>query len=344
MKVSVVIVVESVNEYVRDNIKHLLEMDFEDFEILLLLSLESAEVFPKTRIIVRADLAGNPALRRDLAIQEAKGQILAFIDDDAYPSRFWLGKALPHFDDLKVAAVGGPGVTPLEDDWKRQVSGWVHTSPVGAGSFRFRTRADKARQVDDFPSMNLLVRKSDFALIGGFDSNFWPGEDTKLCLDLTYKLNKKIIYEPQALVYHHRRPIFKAHLIQVGRYGLHRGYFARVLPQTSRRVAYFLPSILLLTFLIGGVLSIVSRFVSCPLLVLNWPIVTCEYIPPAYFLLLISYFLLLVFNSFWVWKASKSFKIGVWSIPAVMLTHFWYGFQFIRGLFSRRLKKYTNYG
>lgn len=344
-----VIVVESVNDYVRDNIKHLLEMDFEDFEILLMLSREPTEVFPKTRAVVRADLAGNPALRRDLAIHEAQGEVLAFIDDDAYPSHSWLSKALPHFDDLKVAAVGGPGVTPSEDNWRRQVSGWVHTSPVGAGSFRFRTKADKARQVDDFPSMNLLVRKSDFALIGGFDSNFWPGEDTKLCLDLTYKLNKKIIYEPGALVHHHRRPIFKAHLIQVGRYGLHRGYFAKVLPKTSRRVTYFLPSVLLLTFLIGGVISIASLFVRCPsrsafgeagqVLSLG-----CQNITPAYFLILTSYLLLLFLNGFWVWKTSKNFKIGFWSVPAVALTHLWYGFQFLRGLFSARLKKYTNYG
>jgi len=340
MKFTIAIVVESINDYVREGIGCILGMSYTDFEILLLVSQPSSETFPKTRIIVRPDLAGNPALRRDLVITEALGEFVAFLDDDAYPSPSWLEKALPHFSDLKVAAVGGPGVTPPKDDWKRQVSGWVHISPVGAGSFSFRTKADnKARQVDDFPSMNLIVRKSDFALIGGFDSNFWPGEDTKLCLDLTYKLNKKIIYEPGALVYHHRRPIFKAHLIQVGRYGVHRGYFAKVLPKTSRRLMYFLPSILLLTLSVGGVFSVVSNFYNCRLLIFN-----CRVFLPTYFLFLISYSMLLFVNGLWVWRASKSFKIGFWSVPAVALTHLWYGFQFLRGLFSKSLKKYTNYG
>jgi len=338
MRVTVAIVVESVNDNVRESIKHLLGMDFTDFEILLLLSTPSDESFPQTRFIVRPDLAGNPALRRDLVITEAEGEILAFLDDDAYPSPSWLDSALPHFDDPRVAAVGGPGVTPPEDDWRRQVSGWVHTSPVGAGSFSFRTKADKARQVDDFPSMNLLVRKSDFALIGGFDSNFWPGEDTKLCLDLTYKINKKIIYEPRALVYHHRRPIFKAHLVQVGRYGLHRGYFARVLPKTSRRVAYFLPSVLVLSFGIGLAAVLLAWVMGIKYILaglLNIPLIYVSFVSP--------YFLLLLVNGLWIWKASGSFKAGFWSVPAVGLTHFWYGIQFLRGLLSGKLMKYNNF-
>lgn len=339
MKVSIAIVVESVNEFVRESIGHILEMDFHDFEILLLLSTPCPETFSKTRCIVRPDLAGNPALRRDLVTVEAQGEIVAFLDDDAYPSPAWLTFALPHFEDPKVAAVGGPGVTPPQDDWRRQVSGWVHTSPVGAGSFSFRTKADRVRQVDDFPSMNLLVRKSDFALVGGFDSNFWPGEDTKLCLDLTYKLNKKIIYEPKALVFHHRRPIFKAHLLQVGRYGLHRGYFAKVLPKTSRRIAYFLPSVLVLSFGLGflavlaswalGIEFVFARFLNIPLLYVSFTS---------------PYLLLLLINGLWIWKASGSLKVGIWSVPSVALTHFWYGLQFLRGIFSRKLLKYNNFG
>lgn len=348
MKFTVAIVVESVNDYVRESLKHLLEMRFNDFEILLLLSQITSETFPKTRIISRPDLAGNPSLRRDLVITEARGELVAFLDDDAYPSSNWLENSLPHFTDLKVAAVGGPGVTPPGDDWKRQVSGWVHTSPVGAGSFSFRTKADKARQVDDFPSMNLIVRKSDFIIIGGFDSNFWPGEDTKLCLDLTYKLNKKIIYEPGVLVYHHRRPIFRPHLIQVGRYGLHRGYFAKVLPKTSRRVVYFLPSLLLLTFFVGGIISIISRSVRCPPSLPfvgagQFLVVSCPVVAPFYLLLISTYFVLIFLNGLWIWRASKSFRVGFWSIPAVCATHFWYGLQFIRGITSKNLKKYNNF-
>lgn len=334
MKVSVIIAVEKVNDHIRENIKHLLAMDFTDFEILLFLSQETSEAFPQTRIIARPDLAFNPAKRRDLSTEEAAGEFLAFIDDDAYPSKSWLSAALPHFDDGKIAAVGGPGVTPVEDDWRRQVSGWVSASPLGSGAYRYRFLPEKMREVDDYPSMNLIVRKKDFALIGGFDSHYFPGEDTKLCLDLTTKLSKKIIYDPAVLVYHHRRPIFKAHLLQIGRYGVHRGFFAKDLPKTSRRVSYFLPSLFALTLVTGLTSFSISKMV-------NFELPTHGYwsLLSLYLLLLTSYFLLLILNGLWVWRRSKNLKVAFFTIPTIFLTHLWYGLQFIRGLFSQKLER-----
>lgn len=334
MKFSVIIAVEKANDYVRENIRHLLEMDFEDFEILIFLSQETTEVFPKTRFIVRPDLAFNPAKRRDLSVDEAAGEFLAFIDDDAYPSKKWLSSALPHFDDAKIAAVGGPGVTPVEDDWRQQVSGWVSASPLGSGAYRYRFLPEKQREVDDYPSMNLIVRKKDFSLIGGFDSHYFPGEDTKLCLDLTQKLGKKIIYDPAVLVYHHRRPIFKAHLLQIGRYGVHRGFFAKDLPKTSRRVSYFLPSLFAITLLIGLTSLAISKMVR-----FKFPTSGYWSFLSSYLLLLTSYSLLLILNGLWVWRKSKSLKIAFFTIPTIFLTHLWYGLQFIRGLFSKKLSR-----
>lgn len=334
MKFSIIIAVEAVNEYIRENIRHLLEMDFLDFEVLLFLSQETNETFPQTRIIVRPDLAFNPAQRRDLSVFEAQGELLAFIDDDAYPSPKWLSSALPHFDDPRVAAVGGPGVTPPEDDWRRQVSGWVSASPLGSGAYRYRFLPEKQREVDDYPSMNLIIRKKDFALVGGFDSHYFPGEDTKLCLDLTQKLGKKIIYDPNVLVYHHRRPIFRVHLLQIGHYGLHRGFFAKDLPKTSRRVSYFLPSLFALVLTTGLTTLAISKMTHFKLPTQGyWSFFS------LYLLLLTSYFLLLILNGLWVWRRSKSFKIGFWTIPAIFLTHLWYGLQFIRGLFSKKLER-----
>jgi hypothetical protein len=42
----------------------------------------------------------------------ARGEILAFLDDDAYPADGWLEAAMARFEDPTVCAVGGPGVTP----------------------------------------------------------------------------------------------------------------------------------------------------------------------------------------------------------------------------------------
>ncbi len=344
MKVSIIIAVEEVNDFVRENISHCLAMNFIDFEILLFVSHETDESFAKTRIVVRSDLAFNPAQRRDLAIGEASGSILAFIDDDAYPSPNWLTHAVSYFEDPTIAAVGGPGITPPRDNLRQQVSGWSSASPLGGGpSAAYRFIPGRKREVDDYPSMNLIIRKSDFLMVGGFDSNYWPGEDTKLCSDLTLKIGKRIIYDPEVLVYHHRRPIFKDHLKQNGRYGFHRGHFARVLPQTSRKLVYFLPSIFAVFIIFGPLLSFLLLFIPAK----GWSasggnyqfsIINFTNVLKAYFLLLISYLLLLFLNSFWVHQRCKNYKIAFLTIPTVFLTHIWYGIQFIFGLSTKKIK------
>ena len=40
--------------------------------------------------------------------------------------------------------------------------------------------------------VNLVVKREVFEAVGGYDSHYWPGEDTKLCLDITHKAGKKI--------------------------------------------------------------------------------------------------------------------------------------------------------
>jgi hypothetical protein len=109
----------------------------------------------------------------------------------------------------------------------------------------------KATTVDDWPSCNLLVRADAFREAGGFDSSYWPGEDTVLCLKLTHDLGLEIRYVPEALVYHHRRPGVRRHLRQAAQYALHRGYFVKRFPQTSRRLSYFTPSALVVWAVAG---------------------------------------------------------------------------------------------
>jgi cellulose synthase/poly-beta-1,6-N-acetylglucosamine synthase-like glycosyltransferase len=110
--------------------------------------------------------------------------------------------------------------------------------------------------VDDYPSCNLLVRTSALRTLGGFRTDYWPGEDTLLCMDLVHSLGGRIVYEPRVLVYHHRRPLFLPHLRQVGRYALHRGFFARRFPATSRRIGYLIPSLFVLGLVAGAPMAV----------------------------------------------------------------------------------------
>lgn len=194
----------------------------------------------------------RPAQKRNLGARAAQGEVLAFIDDDAYPRADWLANAAARLTGPDaIDALGGPGLTPPDDPPRAQLSGFVLASPLVSGNFRCRYFIQgQLRRVEDFPSCNLFVRKSAFEAIGGFRENYWPGEDTLLCADLQTS-GHTLWYDPRLVVYHHRRPLFGPHLRQVGRYALHRGHFARRFGLNSRRLSYHLPSLFLLGLLIG---------------------------------------------------------------------------------------------
>lgn len=313
-KVSIIIPVREINDYIREAIPHHLQLDYPDYEILIFPDEPSEETFPKTRIIPSGKT--GPAEKRDMALEYAQGEIIAFIDDDAYPRPDWLKNAVAHFDDPSVGAVGGPAVTAENDGILRQASGKVYESFLCSGGYTYRYVPGKLMDAEDLPSVNLIVRKDVFAQVGGYDSNFYPGEDTKLCLDIIKEARKRIIYDPDVLVYHHRRKLFREHLKQSNNYALHRGYFAKVLPETSRKLVYFIPSLFVLGLVAG------------PLLALLWP--PLWYVYSAVLLL---YFLLLVIST----ANPRHIRVWLLSIAGVFLTHVGYGIGFIRGLLSKEL-------
>lgn len=320
--VSIIIPTRKNNDYLHENLRACLSGLYKNFEILILSDRTFPCNYPKTRVIKTGSV--GPAIKRDLGAKLAKGKILAFLDDDAYPTKHWLSSIVSVFENKpKIAAVGGPGITPPNVSWQEEASGWVSASWLGAGHFIYRFLEGKRQNVDDYPSMNLSVRKVDFLAVGGFDSTYYPGEDTKLCLDLTHTLHKKIQYEPKAVVYHHRRPLWAGHLKQQGNYGLHRGHFARILPQTSARPIYFLPSGLVLLSILFLSESLLLSIIS----VSNWMLIIWFNMVG----ILGIYLVLLIVNATWVAYHSYSVFQGIISIPAVFLTHIWYGYRFLYG-------------
>jgi len=331
--VSIIIPIKEINDYLcKETIPALLKQTYQNFEIIILPDKSSKEKFKKTKIIPSWPKTG-PADKRDLGVKNAKGEILAFLDDDSYPEKTWLGDALRIFDESKeIAGVCGPTLTPSHNNLRQKASGYVWSTWLGSGGAgTYRGLVGCRREVDDYPSVNFLVRKKDFLTVGGFNSHFWPGEDTKLCYDLVYKLGKKIIYDPKVLVYHHRREVFGPHLKQISRYAIHRGHFARILPKTSLRLGYLIPSLFVLWLFGGPILIFLLEFFQL-----------CFLSIPLYLLYLLTigfYLLFLLFTSFQVYLKEKNLKLALLVILSIFVTHTIYGFLFIRGLFSKKLER-----
>jgi GT2 family glycosyltransferase len=320
MTVSIIIAVKTWQSNLKECVDNCLRLDYPDFEIIILPDepfgkiLQSDAAMPIT-VIPTGPV--SPGKKRDMAVTRARGDILAFIDDDACPTRNWLKKAVADFNDPEIAAVAGPAVTPAEDSLRQMASGLVFSSLLVSGNFSYRYLPKARRKVNDYPSCNLLVRKSTMQQLGGFNTRFWPGEDTKLCLDITKKLGKAILYDPEVLVYHHRRPLFKPHLAQVASYGLHRGYFVKRYPQTSLKPSYFIPSLFLLGIVAGAVFS--SVFIQ---------------FKGMYFGGLIIYLILAL-----IFSIHKDLRLMGLVFSGIILSHIVYGIYFIKGLLARRLKE-----
>lgn len=319
-KVSIIIPVKEINDYIRESIPYILGLDYKKFEILILPDEPSKEGLENTKIVPTGHI--GPAQKRNIGAENAQGEILAFLDDDAYPKKDWLKKAVKHFQKKEIAAAGGPAVTPKNDSFWQKVSGAVFLSRFSGGNPERYWPIGRVKQVDDWPSVNLLVRKKDFNEVNGFNSNFWPGEDTLLCQDLIFKLNKKIIYDPQVLVYHHRRAGLLKHLRQIGQYGLHRGYLAKKYPKNSLKLKYFLPSLFFLFASIGWILLFLAK---------SFDII--------YWLAWILYAFVLVLATADIFYKVRNIKIIFAVIPYIFLTHIVYGLKFIQGfVFTKRLK------
>ena len=315
MTISIIIAVKTWQKNLEECVGKCLKLDYPDFEILIIPDNPIDVSYPNVRVIPSGPV--SPAEKRDLASQHARGEILAFIDDDVYPEKSWLTSAVENFRDPDTAAVGGPAVTPVEDSLKRRASGEVYESFLTSGPFTYRYKKGKRQYIEDYPSCNLLVRKEIFDELGGFDTKYWPGEDTKLCLEIVHKLNKKIIYDPDVLVYHHRRPLFLPHLKQIASYALHRGYFARKYPQTSLKIAYFIPSIFVSAIALGLVLNLFSPFIK----------------------MLLIFSLLIYFSVVVIFSIGRNLKMTLLVIPGVILSHLTYGIFFIKGLLSGGLEE-----
>jgi GT2 family glycosyltransferase len=149
---------------------------------------------------------GGASGARNTGIAQAKGSIIAFVDDDARPEPDWIEQLLAAYDDEQVLAVGGvaqpvwperrPDHLPPELDWI-----------VGC---TYRGQPTERADVRNLWGCNMSVRAEVFAKIGTFDEKVGRigliplgTEETEFCIRITQRLpGSRVVFEPKALVHH----------------------------------------------------------------------------------------------------------------------------------------------
>jgi len=312
--VSIIIPVKEISNYLRDeNLPAFVDQTYKNFEVIVLPNKsneEDEELLLKYKWlkIISTGKITRPAEKRDIGVKNAKGSIVAFIDDDAYPAPNWLEQAIHFFELKKTEVICGPGIIPPKTNIWEKIFDEILISFIGSGGYQYRFIQKDSRYIDDYPSMNFLIQKNVFKKIGGFNSEYWPGEDSKLCEDLVYKYKGKIYYDPSIHVYHHRRNNLIGFLKQHANYGFHRGAFFAHGDRNSRRLSYLVP-----TFFV-------------------FYIIFLALFPNLYSLIpLLSYLLLGLFLIVRSFINTRNIIISLSTFPVLFFTHFTYGIMFVRG-------------
>ena len=171
-----------------------------------------------------------PSRQRNQAVQQAKGEIVYFLDDDSLIAADALNRLAGHFTDPQVVAVGGPSLTPDDDSLLQRCFGALFTSLLGAGGVRNRYQAvGGVRQTTERELIlcNLAFRRTAFLEQGGLDERLYPNEENEL-LDRLHTAGGVLLHDPQLAVSRSQRPTVAAFARQLFRYGRGRAEQTRI--------------------------------------------------------------------------------------------------------------------
>lgn len=201
--------------------------------------------YPAGKVEVLVAEGCSPSRQRNRAAATARGDILYFLDDDSLADSGFLQRAVAHFADSRVAAVGGPSLTPETDTFFQRAAGLVLSSPFGGGGARNRYRRTGAARPScerELILCNLAFRRELFLARGGLDERLYPNEENEL-MDRLLAEGWLLIHDPDLAVFRSQRPGLVAFVRQFIGYGTGRGEQTRI--AGPRRLIDFAPAFFL---------------------------------------------------------------------------------------------------
>lgn len=154
--------------------------------------------------VVREDAVGL-SKARNRAIAEARGEVLAFLDDDALPVREWLGALIEVLSEPSVMAAGGP----VEPRFEGELPPWLGERYLAYLSVWDRGPVVVPLVYNEYPrGASMAFRREVFEKLGGFSEHLGRKgkkllscEETELCLRIE-RAGGRIFYAPGARVRH----------------------------------------------------------------------------------------------------------------------------------------------
>ena len=205
--------------------------------------------------VIEADL--NVPQSYNMILKKTKGEFIGFLDGDATVDRDWLKVLSPFLNSPQIGGGGGIVLTLNKENRFAQCVG-----------YELQDRFERMpKYCTRFPTDNFLVRKDILQL--KFDENLDTGYDADMCYSIVNS-GLKIVYVPDAIVYHHHRDSVKKFFRQQFTYGFnairlyikHSSFLTK--DTKTRKEMFFQPPIILITifFFLLGILWLPLFYIS----------------------------------------------------------------------------------
>ena len=149
---------------------------------------------------------GNLPHSRNAGVLLADGDIIAFLDDDAYAHEGWARELSRSYQDPTVGAVAGRALNHQPGEETRGIDRIGRLLPGGAIEGNFAADPGRTIDVDHMIGCNMSFRRETLARLGGFRDDHPPGpfslcEDTEICVRAK-RLGYRLVFNPLAVVTH----------------------------------------------------------------------------------------------------------------------------------------------
>jgi glycosyltransferase involved in cell wall biosynthesis len=213
-KISVVVCTYNGSRTIGDTLEGISKLAYKNFEVII---VNDGSTDGIEKILSRYNFKvinipnGGLSNARNIGWKEADGEIVAYIDDDAWPDRYWLHYLAHTFSTSNHVGVGGPNLAPPGDGIYADC---VYNSPGGPLPVLISDT-----QAEHIPGCNMAFRKNILKELNGFDGRFRiAGDDVDMCWRIL-ESGHTLGFNPAALVWHHRRNSFITYLKQQYNYG-----------------------------------------------------------------------------------------------------------------------------
>ena len=202
-KISLIIPVKNVEDKIERCLEAVFEQTTKPFEVIVVdghsreKTVENARKFP---VKILYEDYGTVGGARQVGVENAKGDYIAFTDADCIPEKKWLENLIKEFDE-GIIGIGGGTKNIGKGLWEKSIALALDSFLGSANSVQDRVFKEK-RFVKSISGCNSIYRKEDLIKVGGFNVGLSINEETELNKRLT-KIGK-LLYTPNAIVLHNQ--------------------------------------------------------------------------------------------------------------------------------------------